>query len=62
MKREPLLIWSSVLVVLQVIVAGTVLTESIGPKHAALCALIVAALQAGTAFYVRGQVTPVDGT
>ena len=60
MKREPLLLWSTVLVVLQVIVAGTVLSETFGPKSAALCALIVAALQAGTQFYVRGRVTPVE--
>lgn len=60
MKNEPVLLWSSILVALQVIVAGSVLTENLGPKVAGLCALIVAALQAGTAFYIRGRVTPVD--
>lgn len=59
MRREPVVLWSSILVTLQVIVAGSVLTDTLGPNVAALCALIVAALQAGTAFYVRGQVTPV---
>jgi hypothetical protein len=60
MKREPVLIWSSVLVVLQVIVAGTALTDTLGKNVAALLAVIVAALQAGTQFYVRGQVAPVE--
>lgn len=60
MKREPVLIWSSVLVVLQVISAGAALSDVIGKDVAALVALIVAALQAGTSFYVRGQVTPVQ--
>lgn len=60
MKREPVLIWSSVLVVLQVISAGAALSDVIGKDVAALVALIVAALQAGTQFYIRGRVTPVE--
>lgn len=62
MKNEPVLLWSSILVALQVLVAGSALTDTLGKTVAALCALIVAALQAGTAFYIRGRVTPVDGT
>lgn len=58
MKREPLLIWSSVLVTLQVIAGGAALGDVIGGKVAGLCILIVAGAQAGTSFYVRGQVTP----
>lgn len=60
MKKEPVVLWSSILVVLQVIVAGSALTDVLGKNVAALCALIVAALMAGTQFYVRGQVTPTD--
>lgn len=59
MKNEPVLIWSSTLVTLQVVSAGAALSDVIGKDVAALVALIVAALQAGTSFYVRGQVTPV---
>lgn len=61
MNREPILIWSSILVTLQVIAAGAALGDAIGKDVAALLALIVAALQAGTQFYIRGRVTPVDG-
>lgn len=60
MNREPVLIWSSILVTLQVITAGAALSDTIGKDAAALVALIVAALQAGTQFYIRGRVTPVD--
>lgn len=59
MKNEPLLIWSSILVTLQVLAAGAALADVIGATVAALVALVVAALQAGTTFYVRGKVTPV---
>lgn len=60
MKREPVVVWSSILVVLQVLGAGAALSDTVGKDVAALLALIVAALQAGTQFYIRGQVTPVD--
>lgn len=60
MKNEPVLIWSSILVTLQVISAGAALSDAIGKDVAALIALIVAALQAGTQFYIRGRVTPVS--
>lgn len=58
MRREPLLIWSSTLVGLQVLTGGAALADVIGPKLAGLFVLIVAACQAGTQFYVRGQLTP----
>jgi hypothetical protein len=57
-KNEPVLLWSAVLVGLQVLTAGTALSDVIGLKVAGLFILIVATLKAGTAFYVRGQVTP----
>jgi hypothetical protein len=56
--REPLLIWSSILVALQILAGGAALGEVIGLQSAGLFILVVAALQGGTSFYVRGQVTP----
>lgn len=58
--REPLLIWSSTLAALQVIAGGAALGDVIGLKAAGLFILVVAALQVGTSFYVRGQVTPTS--
>lgn len=60
MKNEPVLIWSSILVTLQVLGAGAALGDVIGKTSAALFVLVIAALQTGTAFYVRGRVTPVE--
>lgn len=60
MKNEPLLIWSSILVTLQVVTGGAALADFIGAALAGLFILVVAALQAGTQFYIRGKVTPVD--
>lgn len=56
--REPLLIWSSILVVLQILAGGAALGDVIGLDAAGLFILIVAALQGGTQFYIRGTVTP----
>lgn len=56
--REPLLIWSSILVVLQILAGGAALGDVIGADSAGLFILAVAALQGGTQFYIRGQVTP----
>lgn len=56
--REPLLIWSSILVVLQILAGGAALGDVIGLQAAGLFILVVAALQGGTQFYIRGQVTP----
>lgn len=60
MKREPVLYVATVLVVLQVLTAGAAFGDVLGDKAAGLCILVVAALQAGLAFFVRGQVTPVE--
>jgi hypothetical protein len=60
MKNEPLLIWSSILVTLQVMAAGAALGDLVGATVFGVFALGVAALQAGTQFYIRGKVTPVD--
>lgn len=61
MKREPVVIWASILVGLQVLTGGAALADAIGEATAGLAILAVAALQAGTQFYIRGQVTPVNG-
>lgn len=57
-SKEPLLIWSSVLVALQILTGGAALGDVIGLKLAGLLILVVAALQGGTQFYIRGSVTP----
>lgn len=58
MKREPLLLWCSILVTLQILTGGAALGDFIGLRLAGLLILGVAALQGGTQFYIRGQVTP----
>jgi hypothetical protein len=58
MNREPLLIWSSTLVGLQILTGGAALGDLIGLHLAAFFILVVAALQGGTSFYIRGQLTP----
>jgi hypothetical protein len=58
MKHEIVLIWSSILVGAQVVVAGAALTDAIGKDTAGIVALAVAGCQAATQFYIRGQVTP----
>lgn len=60
MKRNPLLIWSSTLVALQILTAGAALSDIIGGNLAAFVALVVAAAQGGTQFYVNGQLTPSE--
>lgn len=57
-KREPVVLVMSVLAALQIITAGTALADVIGKDLAGLMVLVVAAVQAGVQFYVRGQVTP----
>lgn len=57
-RPSPVLLWMSILAALQVLAAGSALTDVIGSEVAALFALTVAALQIGVQFYVRGQVTP----
>lgn len=55
---RPVLATMSILVGAQVLTAGASLAEVIGQDTAGLLALAVAAVQAGLAFYVQGQVTP----
>jgi hypothetical protein len=59
-KSNPVLAVMSTLAALQIMVAGSVLADFIGPKLAGLLVLMVAAVQGGVQFYVRGQVTPWD--
>jgi len=55
--KNPLLIWSSILVGLQILAGGAALGDVVGLQAAGLFVLIVAALQGGTQFYQAGQVT-----
>jgi len=55
--KQPLLIWSSILVTLQILTGGAILGELIGHALAGFSILVVAALQGGTQFYIRGTVT-----
>lgn len=57
-QRDPVLAVMSTLAAMQVMVAGSALTDVIGPRLAGLLGLMVAAAQVGLQFYVRGQVTP----
>jgi hypothetical protein len=59
-KREPVVVVMSVLAALQVLAGGAALADLIGNEWAGVFVLVVAALQIGMQFYVRGQVTPVD--
>ena len=56
--KQPLLIWSSVLVTLQILTGGAALGDLIGLQLAGFFILVVAALQGGTQFYIRGMMTP----
>lgn len=56
--KQPLLIWSSVLVTLQILTGGAALGDLIGLQLAGFFVLVVAAVQGGTQFYIRGTVTP----
>lgn len=58
MKKEPVLIVMSVLAALQILTAGSALTDVLGKDIAGLIVLAIAAAQTGVQFYVRGQVTP----
>lgn len=60
MKREPVVWVMSVLAALQVLVTGAGFTEAVPQPWANLAALVVAAVQVGTAFWVRGQVEPIS--
>lgn len=67
-RPRPVLTVMAVLTALQVLVAGAAFTDVLGDKAAGFAVLAVAAIQAGMAFYLQGQVTPLaspqdkDGT
>ena len=55
--KGPLLIWSSILVMLQVLTGGAALGDFVGLEVAGLLILIVASFQAATQFYINGMLT-----
>lgn len=55
--KKPLLVWSSILVGLQILAGGAVLGDVVGPLATGMFVLAVAALQGATQFYQAGQVT-----
>lgn len=57
-KSRPVLITFSILAGLQILTAGSVLSDVIGPQIAGLIVLGIAAVQGGLSFYVQGQVVP----
>ena len=46
-------LWSSILATLQIIAGGSVLLEFVETRWVGLFSLVVAAMQAGTVFYMR---------
>ena len=58
-SREPVLIASAILAGLQVVVAGSSLSDVIGVKVAGLLGLLVAGATMALGVYTRGLVTPV---
>jgi hypothetical protein len=61
-KPQPVLIILSAMATLQVLVGGAALTDVIGNQWAGFLGLLLAALQTGMAFYLRGQVVPLADT
>jgi hypothetical protein len=59
-KREPVLLVMSILAGLQLLVTTSEWGELVPSPWGKLAALVVAAGTVGMAFYVRGQVTPVE--
>lgn len=60
MKKEPVVIVFTILAALQVIDAGLALIDSINKDTAAIISLVIAAVTAAAAFYVRAMVIPWD--
>lgn len=48
-------LWTSILATLQIIVSGSVLLEFVESRWVGLFSLVVAAAQAGTAFYMKSD-------
>lgn len=61
-KPQPVLIVMAVLGGLDVLTGGAALSEVIGLKVAGLLLLVLAAIKAGMAIFLRGQVVPVADT
>ena len=59
-KPRPVLITFSILAGLQILTAGTALTDVLGKDIAGLLVLVIAAVQVGMTFYVQGQVVPLQ--
>lgn len=57
-KKEPVVIVFAILAGLQVIAAGLGLTDVLSEEAVDVIVLVIAALQAAAAFYVRGMVAP----
>lgn len=51
-------LWSAILAGLQILAAGSVLTDMFPAGSVGLFSLVVAALQGGTAFYMKGAPAP----
>lgn len=59
-KPQPILVFMSVLVALDVIVAGAALGNLLKPDLVGFLLLIMAGLKMGSAYYIRGQVVPLS--
>lgn len=59
-KPQPVLVVMSILVTADVILGGAALSDYLSPQLIGLMLLIVAGLKVGIAFYLRGQVVPVQ--
>lgn len=60
MKRNPVLAAMSTLAGLQFIVGGAMTQNLVSKQVGATMLLLIAGVQLGVQFYVRGQVTPTD--
>lgn len=58
MKTRPVVITFSILAALQVLTAGSALTDVVGKDVAGLLILAIAAVQVGMTFYVQNSVVP----
>lgn len=59
-KPQPILVFMSVLVALDVMVAGAALGNVLKPDLVGFLLLIMAGLKMGSAYYIRGQVVPLS--
>jgi hypothetical protein len=59
-RPRPVLWAMSILAALQVLAGAAAFTDAVGAPIAGVVVVLVAAIQAGIAFYVQSTVTPVD--